>query len=64
MKSVHVALGVFWLVAALLFVAKPPIGWIVLVVSSVCSLWYLPIGTVFAVVELGLLFTSQIRSLK
>ena len=64
MKSTHIVLGVFWLIAALLFVAKPHFGWLALVVSSVCSLWYLPIGTVFAVLELGLLFTSQIRNLK
>ena len=64
MKTVHVLLGVSWLVSALLFVVKTPLGWIALVVNSVCSLWYLPIGTLLAVVELALLFTSQIRNLR
>jgi hypothetical protein len=64
MKTVHVLLGVCWIASALLFVAKPHFGWTALVVSSLCSLWYLPIGTVLAVIELGMLFTSQIRNLK
>ncbi len=64
MKIAHIALGILWLASAILFVAKPHLGWFALFVSSVCSFWYLPIGTLLAVVELGLLFTSQIRNLK
>ena len=64
MKTVHVALGVFWLTAAFYFVTKPHLGWMMLVVCSISSLWYLPIGTVLATVELILLFLPQIKNLR
>lgn len=61
-KALHVSLGLFWLLGALAFIAKPHLGRPTLVVLSVCTLWYLPFGTVLAVIELTLLFLSRIRN--
>ena len=63
-KCLHVALGVFWLLAMLTFAFKPALGWWTLLVGSIFSLWYLPIGTVLSVIELCLLFLPQIRNLR
>jgi hypothetical protein len=64
MKYIHVVLGVLWLVSLVVFAIKPTLGWWALLVSSVFSLWYLPIGTILALVELSLLFLPQIRNLR
>lgn len=64
MKSAHVALGVFWLISALLFAVSPRVGWAMLATCSVGSLWYLPFGTLTGIIELVLLFLPQVRNLK
>jgi hypothetical protein len=64
MKYIHVVLGVLWLVSLVVFAIKPTLGWWALLVSSIFSLWYLPIGTILALVELSLLFLPQIRNLR
>jgi len=63
-KFLHVALGVLWLVAMIAFVLQPTLGWWALLGSAILSLWYLPFGTVLGLIELGLLFLPQIRSLR
>lgn len=64
MKCLHVALGAIWLISMLAFIINPPLGWRALLISSVLSLWYLPMGTVLSLVELCLLFLPQIRNLR
>jgi hypothetical protein len=55
MKAVHVVLGLAWLVAAAGYATGTTwAGWSV-AACAVASLWYLPIGTALALLELGLL---------
>jgi hypothetical protein len=58
MKTAHVVLGVAWIVAAASFVTGAAWGRWSLAACAVASLWYLPIGTLLALVELGLLFVT------
>lgn len=62
MKYIHVALGVAWLASMIAFAFNPPVGWGMILISSLCTLWYLPLGTFFSLVELCLLFLPQIRN--
>ena len=64
MKVIHVFAGASWLLSAVLFAAKPSLGRPMLAVSAVCSLWYLPLGTVLAMAELCMLFLPQVRNIK
>jgi len=48
MKSIHVGLGVLWLIGAIAYAIKPDFGWMLLLGLSVCTFWYLPLGTVLA----------------
>ena len=63
-KAIHVALGLVWLTSAAAFFFRPAIGSVALLVSSVCTPWYLPIGTVLAIVELVLLLLPHLRALE
>lgn len=63
-KWLHIGLGMFWLVSLVAFALKPTLGWWTLLASSVCSVWYLPLGTVLSLAELCLLFLPQIRNLR
>jgi hypothetical protein len=45
------------------FLCNPAAGRIALGVSSICTLWYLPIGTVLAIAELVMLISPQVRAL-
>jgi hypothetical protein len=63
-KVAHVVLGALWLIGLAAFVFRPSLGWWTLAISSVCTLWYLPLGTVLSLIELVLLFTPIVRSLK
>src|SRR5688572_4217153 len=56
MKTVHVGLGLLWLAAVGCFAARMPWAWWAVAGCAVASLWYLPIGTLIAVLELVLLF--------
>lgn len=62
-KAAHVVLGLAWLASAMAFLCNPAAGRIALGVSSICTLWYLPIGTVLAIAELVMLISPQVRAL-
>jgi hypothetical protein len=62
MKCIHIVLGILWLISALTFLARPTLGRFALVGCAISSLWYLPVGTVLSVVELGLLFLQFRRN--
>ncbi|HEX2854101.1 MAG TPA: hypothetical protein VHO24_12755 [Opitutaceae bacterium] len=64
MKCFHVILGILWLISAAMFFARPRLGWLALAGCSISSLWYLPVGTVLSLIELGLLFLPFTRNLK
>jgi hypothetical protein len=65
MKLVHVTLGAAWLLAAIGLAGRKPWARKAMMACAVLSLWYLPFGTVFGVVQLLMLarmpgtFSSQ-----
>ena len=63
-KVSHVMLGSLWLIGLAFFLFKPALGWWLLLISSLGTLWYLPLGTVLSLLELALLLTPWIRNLK
>ena len=60
-KATHVLLGIAWLVGATAFAIRAPWAWTGLMACAVLSLWYLPFGTLIAVVQIVLLFTPALR---
>src|SRR4051794_12026405 len=44
-KVLHALCGFAWLVAAVCVIANVSVAWWVALICSVCTLWYLPIGT-------------------
>ena len=64
MKCVHAALGVAWLLSAILFISRVAIGWHVLLGCSILTLWYLPLGTLLSVVEILLLVLPSLHGPK
>jgi hypothetical protein len=56
MKSVFVIFGLAWLTIIAAFVCDVHWAWLAMVIAAAGSLWYLPVGTAFAVVQLILLF--------
>src|SRR5690348_6509002 len=61
LKWVHVILGITWLVAAVLFLLRAPVGWWMLLGAGIASLWYLPLGTLLSAVVLALLWAPATR---
>jgi len=60
-KTLHVLLGVIWIVGALMFMSAPERGSIVLLAGAVATLWYAPIGSVLGLAEIGLLIYLRTR---
>ncbi|MDQ2635440.1 MAG: hypothetical protein M3Y83_01020, partial [Actinomycetota bacterium] len=54
-KILHVVLGIAWLAAATLCVARPAAGNWPLACCAAATLWYLPFGTVLSLLVLALL---------
>ena len=61
MKVIHVGLGAAWLVATVCFLLRMPWAWSGLLTCAVLSLWYLPFGTLFSVVQIVLLLMPAVR---
>ncbi len=55
MKLIFVAYGLSWLVIAMAFLLHARWAWLAMFVASVTTLWYLPIGTLFGLIQLMLL---------
>jgi hypothetical protein len=53
--AVFLVLGLAWLVAVIGLLTGVPWGWWASLAVGVLTLWYMPVGTVLAVVWLGLL---------
>ncbi|MFT3867089.1 MAG: hypothetical protein QM715_01200 [Nibricoccus sp.] len=64
MKWAHVALGALWLGAMACFFLGVSFGRSALIGCSILTLWYLPIGTVLSIAEIGLLCLYSWRGLK
>ena len=63
-KVAHLTLGLLWVLGVVIFLVRPSTGWWLLMATSVGTLWYLPLGTAFALIELALLLTPAIRALR
>ena len=61
MKSVHVGLGALWIVMTIGFMLRVPWAWPGMLACAVLTLWYLPFGTLFSVIEIVLLLMPSIR---
>ena len=62
MKTIHLVLGMAWIVAAVCFALRLPWAWSGMLACAVLSLWYLPFGTLLSAVEIGLLLLPALRS--
>lgn len=54
-KAVHVTLGLMWVTSAISLLLGTAWAWWGLLICAITSLWYLPVGTVVAVVQILLL---------
>jgi hypothetical protein len=61
MKSIHVGLGALWLVTTVCFALRMPWAWSGMLACAVLSLWYLPFGTLFGVIQIILLLLPAVR---
>jgi hypothetical protein len=55
MKLIFVIYGLSWLVIALAFLLRAQWAWLAMFVAAVATLWYLPVGTLFGLIQLVLL---------
>ena len=63
MHVVFAAYGLIWLGIALGFALRKPWGWPAMVAAALGALWFLPVGTILSLVQLGLLsgFRNSLR---
>lgn len=64
MKSIHLVLGVAWLVVVVCFVFGVSWAWMAMLVCAVASVWYLPFGTLLSIIQIIFLCVPAIRSMK
>jgi len=62
MQSIHVAIGLAWLVATACFILRLPGSWWAMLALAVLTLWYLPFGTLLGLVLIVLLILPPMRS--
>lgn len=62
MKAIFVGYGAAWLCVIAAFVLGAGWAWWGMVIAAAGSLWYLPVGTVIAVLQLVLLLATPLRS--
>jgi len=62
MKSVHLILGIGWLVVLVCFGFRLPWAWSGMIVCAVLGLWYLPFGTLLSMLQILLLLLPALRS--
>jgi hypothetical protein len=60
-KLLHVALGLSWVLCGVWFLRSTGSGWWPLMLTALLSLWYLPFGTVAALIVGGMLLVPSIR---
>ncbi|BBO23554.1 conserved hypothetical protein [Candidatus Nitrosymbiomonas proteolyticus] len=61
MKSIHLGLGVAWLVVMICFALRLPWAWAGMVACAALGLWYLPFGTLLSIVQVVLLLMPALR---
>lgn len=60
-KSIHLVLGLAWLVVMVCFVLQTSWAWSGMLVLAVLGLWYLPFGTLLSTVQIALLLLPAVR---
>ncbi len=53
---VFVGLGLLWIGSLFAALARPTWGWYAALIIAIATLWYLPVGTLFSIVYIVLLF--------
>ncbi len=61
MKSIHLVLGLAWIVVMICFALGLPWAWSGMLVCAVLGLWYLPFGTILSVIQIILLLLPALR---
>ncbi|HWP39920.1 MAG TPA: hypothetical protein VNL70_03260 [Tepidisphaeraceae bacterium] len=61
MKSIHLLLGLAWLVVMVGFVLRLAWTWWGMLACAIAALWYLPFGTLLSVIQIVLLLLPQLR---
>jgi hypothetical protein len=62
MKSIHLILGIAWLVVMVGFALQLPWAHTGMLVCAVLGLWYLPFGTLLSIVQIVLLLLPVLRT--
>ena len=61
MKSIHLGLGIAWLVVIVCFTLKLSWAWTAMFVCALLGLWYLPFGTLLGTIQIVLLLLPPLR---
>lgn len=61
-KSLHLVIGVSWLVFMVGFALGRTWAWWGMMACAVATLWYLPFGTLLSLIQIGLLLLSPLRA--
>lgn len=61
MKSIHLVIGITWLVVIVCFALRVPHAWSGMVVCAVLGLWYLPMGTLLSTIQIALFCLPALR---
>ena len=61
-KCLHLFLGIAWLIGSVAVIIDAPLGFWVLFVCAIATLWYLPIGTIISITLIALLLTRSFRA--
>lgn len=59
MKGIFAAYGLAWLAVILAYLAGARWAWRAMLLAAVFSLWYLPLGTLFSLLVIGLLLVER-----
>ncbi len=64
MKSIHLTLGIAWLIVIVCFIFKLPWSWAAMLSCAIAGLWYLPFGTLLSIIQIILLSLPAVRTVR
>lgn len=62
MKSIHLTLGLAWLLMMVCFALRLPFAWYGMLACAIAALWYLPFGTLLSMIQITLLLLAPLRT--
>lgn len=62
MKSIHLVLGLAWVVMIFCFALRVPWSWHAMLLCAIAGLWYLPFGTLLSTIQIVLLSLPAVRA--